>query len=135
MDSVKDRVFQFLREGGPFYCATVDADGIPHIRPFGFLMDYDGGIYIGIGDQKPSYQQVIANPNVAICSFNKGKWMRINCKAVLDMRDEVQAHMYEVSPETAKLYPQGGSPKHATFRLTEAHAQIASGPVAEDLYF
>ena len=135
MENATERVYQLLKEGGPFYCATVDAQGVPHIRPLGFLMQYEGGIYIGLGSQKPVYQQVTANPNIAICSFNKGKWLRINAVAVPDMRDEVQDYMYEISPQTEKMYPRGGEPKHATFRLTQCHVQICAGPEAEELDF
>lgn len=36
-----EEVLKFLTENTPFYVATVDGD-TPKVRPFGFVMNYEG---------------------------------------------------------------------------------------------
>ncbi|MGO0985104.1 pyridoxamine 5'-phosphate oxidase family protein [Clostridioides difficile] len=79
-----EKIMNFLKENPTFYFATVE-DNKPRVRPFGFVMNYEGRLYFGIGKHKASYKQLISNPNVEISTANKeGKWIRIKGKAVFD---------------------------------------------------
>lgn len=67
----------FFKENSTFYFATVE-DNKPRVRPFGFIMDYEGKLYFGIVKYKTSYKQLLVNPNVEISTTSKvGKWIRI----------------------------------------------------------
>ena len=60
-----EKILEFLAENHVFYFATVDGDK-PRVRPLGFVMNYEGKLYFGIGKHKASYKQLQANPNVEI---------------------------------------------------------------------
>lgn len=80
-------------------------NGLPRVRPFGFRMLYEGRLYFGMGSYKPSYRQVIANPNVELCRLKPdGSFIRVRGKAVFDMREQTQAEMFRVSPGLYELY-------------------------------
>ena len=46
---------------GPYFVATVE-DGQPRVRPFGLVLEHQGRIYFGVGDQKASYRQLVEQP-------------------------------------------------------------------------
>ena len=62
--------------GGVFYFATVE-DGAPRVRPFGFSMVFEDKLYLGCGTHKAAYAQMMKNPEVELCSFNKGVFIRV----------------------------------------------------------
>lgn len=65
----------FLKENPTFYFATVE-DNKSSVRPFGFVMDYEGKLYFGIGKHKTSYKQLLLNHNVEISTVSKDeKWI------------------------------------------------------------
>ncbi|MCL6885794.1 pyridoxamine 5'-phosphate oxidase family protein [Clostridioides difficile] len=56
-----EKIMNFLKENSTFYFATVE-DSKPRVRPFGFIMDYEGKLYFGIVKYKTSYKQLLVNP-------------------------------------------------------------------------
>jgi uncharacterized pyridoxamine 5'-phosphate oxidase family protein len=65
-----DEVFGFLSENHPFYVATVDGD-TPKVRPFGFVMVYEGKLIFACNDQMNVYKQLKANPKFEVATTNK----------------------------------------------------------------
>lgn len=43
-------VLDFLAANKVFFMATVDGD-VPKVRPLGFVMEYEGKIFFGVGEQ------------------------------------------------------------------------------------
>ena len=62
------RVYDFLKEAGTYFIATVEGDQ-PRIRPFGTVDIYNGKLGIQTGKKKAFFKQVEANPKVEICAF------------------------------------------------------------------
>ena len=60
-------VYQFLKEAGTYYLATVEGDQ-PRVRPFGTIHEFEGKLYIQTGKAKPVSAQIHANPKVEICA-------------------------------------------------------------------
>ena len=118
------RVYDFLKEAGTYYLAT-DENGQPRVRPFGTIDLFEGKLYIQTGLKKPTAQQMLANPNIEICAFHKGKWIRVAAKAVHDPRVEAQQHMLDGYPSLQAMY-RAGDGNTAVFALTEATATISS---------
>ncbi len=82
-------ILSFLKANQIFFLATVDGDQ-PKSRPLGFVMEYEGRIYFGVGNQKEVYRQIKANPKVEIISYSaEGKWLRLTGQAVFDDRPPV----------------------------------------------
>lgn len=117
-------VFNFLKDCGTFYYATCDGNK-PRVRPFGFLMEFEGKIYFGMGKQKQSFKQTIDNPNFEICATNpKNQWIRIRGTAVLDDREVVTEKAFEVSPFLKNLYNEQTGNVLGHFYIKDAVAEI-----------
>lgn len=120
----EEKIFAFFKECGSFFFASTE-DGEPRVRPFGFKMLYEGRFYFGMGTFKPSYRQTIANPHVELCALKAdGSFLRVRGKAVLDMREGVQAEMFKTSPSLRALYNEKNGRVQATFYLEDIDAQV-----------
>ncbi|HBP62841.1 MAG TPA: pyridoxamine 5-phosphate oxidase [Desulfosporosinus sp.] len=120
-----EEVLKFLKENRTFYFATVD-NNKPKVRPLGFFMAYENKLYFGIGKQKQSYQQILANPYIEISTASaKGEWIRISGKVKIDERKETQEKAFETLPMLKKLYNEETGNTLGIFYLEEATAEIA----------
>ena len=98
-----ERVINFIRKHRVFYVATVELDQ-PQVRPFGAIRYHDGKLYFTTGRRKAVYQQLEANPKLALCSYGDGEWLRVTGEAVFEDNNEVRQLMREGSPERAKMF-------------------------------
>ena len=96
-------VYDFLKECGVYYLGTVDKDK-PKVRPFGTIEIFEDHLYIQTGKSKDVYKQIIANPNVEICAFKDGKWIRVEGKLIPDDRVEAKKDMLDKNPELRGMY-------------------------------
>ena len=96
-------VYEFLKEAGTFYIATVDGDK-PRVRPFGVAEIYEDKLYIQTGKRKNVFKQIEANPNVEICAFLNGKWIRVSGVLVSDDRIEAKKSMLDANPSLRSMY-------------------------------
>ena len=102
--------------GGVFYFATVE-NGAPRVRPFGFSMVFEDKLYFGCGTHKAAYAQMMENPEVELCSFHDGIFVRVRGRAVIDDRPEVQAAMFEAGPFLKNSYNEQTGHYHMCFYL------------------
>jgi len=100
MDIDLKNVVEFLQENA--FCFTTVEDGKPKVRPFCTAMEFEEKLFVIMSetmhpeqkDIRPVWKQVIANPNIAICSWDKDrKWMRITGTLKEDARIEVKRKM------------------------------------------
>ncbi len=98
-----NEVYEFLKKSGTFYIATIDGDK-PRVRPFGAINIFEDRLYIQTGKSKNVSKQMQINPNVEICSFCEGKWIRIEGKVVRDDRRDAKVSMLEENPELKNMY-------------------------------
>lgn len=98
-------VYEFLKECGTYYLATVEGDQ-PRVRPFGTVDIFEGKLYIQTGKVKECSKQIQANPKVEICGFANGKWVRVAGKLVRDDRREAKKHMLDAYPSLRKMYSE-----------------------------
>ncbi len=101
-----EQVLNFLRDAGVYYLATADGDQ-PHVRPIGFVMDWNGKPAFCTGNKKDMCRQLAANPKVEICAYHDSKAIRICGKAVFVTSPESQAKALEVMPALGKIYSVG----------------------------
>ena len=100
-----ERVLKFLKEAGTYYLATVDGD-CPRVRPFGTIEIFEGKLYIQTGKSKDVSKQIAANPNVEICAFKDGSWIRVSGRLVRDDRREAKKHMLDNYPDLRAMYSE-----------------------------
>lgn len=104
-----ERVCKFLKEAETYYLATIDGDR-PHVRPFGTAHIFDGKLYIQTGKKKEVSKQLEKNPQVELCAFKGGEWLRLSGTLVEDDRREARVSMLDAYPSLKSLYdPDDGN--------------------------
>lgn len=120
-----EEILSFLKEAGVFFFATSEG-GVPHVRPFGFFIYYDGRLYIGMGDYKNCYKQITENPRFEICAFNSKtwEWMRLSGTAVYDARPEINEAIFAASAFHRDKYGKPEGLRHAPFYVEDGVAEF-----------
>ena len=95
--------FDFLKKCGTFYIATVDGEK-PRVRPFGVVNIFEDKLYIQTGKIKNVSKQMQINPNIEICGFIDGKWLRLEGQVIRDERIEAKASMLDANPVLKSMY-------------------------------
>ncbi|MDR0882983.1 MAG: pyridoxamine 5'-phosphate oxidase family protein [Candidatus Adiutrix sp.] len=117
-----EEVLIFLQTNKVFFMATTQGDQ-PKVRPLALVMEFEGKIYFGVGEQKEVFQQMQINPKVEICSVNQtGQWMRLHGVAVFDQRPEVFAMAVKTLPVLGDMYGGPDKPRLGVFHLIDAEA-------------
>ena len=119
-----ERVYNFLKEAGVYYLATVEGDQ-PRVRPFGTANLFEGKLYIQTGKVKPCSQQILANPKVEISAFHNGTWIRIAGELVEDDRVEAKKSMLDAYPDLRAMYNENDG-NTQVFYFKNAVATFAS---------
>ena len=96
-------VWEFLKEAGVYYLATVDGNK-PRVRPFGTIEIFEDKLYIQTGKKKDVYKQILSNSNVELCAFKDGKWIRLSGELVPDDRIEAKKDMLDKNPSLRGMY-------------------------------
>ena len=99
-----NEVLKFLTDNPIFYFATVDGD-LPKVRPFGFVMDFEGKLYFGTSNQKNVYRQLQANPHFEVSTTSKtGEWIRLQGKAMFNTNKQTKQAALDTMPMLKKRY-------------------------------
>ena len=116
--------YEFLKKCGVFYLATIDGDK-PRVRPFGALNIFEDKLYLQTGKIKNVSKQMEINPNIEICGFTEGKWIRVEAKVVRDERLDAKVAMLDNNPELKAMYQAEDSNTEVLY-LKDATATIYS---------
>ena len=100
-----ERVYNFLKDAGVYYLATVEGDQ-PRVRPFGTAHIFEDKLYIQTGKVKPCSKQIMANPKVEISAFHNGAWVRIAGELAEDDRMEAKKSMLDAYPNLRGMYDE-----------------------------
>ena len=100
-----EKVYQFLKDAGTYYLATVDGDQ-PRVRPFGTVHIFEGKLYIQTGKKKDVSKQLAANPKAELCAFKDGTWLRVAGKLIEDDRVEARKAMLDAYPDLRAMYDE-----------------------------
>jgi len=96
-------VYDFLKNAGVFYLATVEGDQ-PRVRPFGALNIFEDKLYIETGKKKKVSKQMQENSKIEISTMYKEKWIRVTGEAIRDDRREAKQAMLDNEPQLKALY-------------------------------
>ena len=118
------RVYDFLKDAGTYYLATVEGDQ-PRVRPFGTVNIFEGKLYIQTGKAKAVSKQIAANGKVEICAFKDGKWLRVAGELIEDDRIEPKKSMLDAYPELRGMYDENDN-NTQVFYLKNATATFSS---------
>ena len=100
-----NEVYEFLKECGVYFLATVDGDR-PRVRPFGTIDVFEDRLYIQMGKVKNVSKQIEKNPKVELCAFRDGRWLRLSGELVRDERVEAKKHMLDQYPNLRSMYDE-----------------------------
>ena len=115
-----EEVLKFLKECGAYYLATIE-DGKPRVRPFGTAEIFENHLYIQTGNKKDVFKQIQKNPNVEICAFKDGKWLRLRGILKRDDRYEARKDMLDKNPYLRVMYDENdGNTEVLYFESAEA---------------
>lgn len=118
------QVYEFLKQAGTYYLATVEGDQ-PRVRPFGTILCFEDKLYIQTGKVKPVSKQIAVNPKAEICAFVNGEWLRIACTLVEDDRVEARKAMLDAYPSLRGMYDENDG-NTQVFYMKNAVATISS---------
>ena len=108
------KAIDFLKKAKVFYLATAEEDQ-PHVRPIGFVMEYEGKPAFYSDSRKKVYKQMKANPKVAFCAVDdKMNTMRVTGKVRWITSEETKKAALEAMPMLAKV---GYSEKEGPFEI------------------
>lgn len=121
-----NEVVNFLTENPVQFFATIGLDGKPKVRPFQFMLEYEGKLYFCTNNQKDVYAQLQKCPYVEVSTTNpKFAWIRLNGKVVFSSNMEIKKAIIEKSGLVRSLYKTAENPVFEIFYLEEAKAVIA----------
>ena len=105
-----EKVYEFLKNAGVYYIATVDGDQ-PHVRPFGTINIFEGKLYVQTGKSKDVSKQIQANGKVEISDMvGSDRWIRLTGTLVEDDRIEARISMLDAYPNLQTIYkPDDGN--------------------------
>jgi uncharacterized pyridoxamine 5'-phosphate oxidase family protein len=126
------KIVDLLHEAGVFHIATVDGDHA-RVRPFGFVMEFEGKLYFTTGNRKPVYRQLKENPNAEICGMlPDNRWVRLEGRAVFDGSTPAKKKAFELFPDFKHLYNTPENPEFEVFYLENPSATLYSMTAAPE---
>lgn len=128
-----EEILKFLKDCRTFYVATVDAEGKPHVRPFGAICAFEGKLYLVTNNTKKVYDQMMGNPAVEISGMAGGNWIRLEGTAKRDERMEAKTAMLEANPSLGRMY-RADDGLMEVFALEQVTASICSFTGAPVVY-
>jgi uncharacterized pyridoxamine 5'-phosphate oxidase family protein len=120
------QVVDLFHKAGAFHLATIDGDQA-RVRPFGFIMEFEGKLYFATANSKPVYQQIKKNPKVEFSAMlPDNNWIRLQGRAVFDTGIDAKRHAFEVFPNFKNLYEKPENPAFEVFYLENPTATTYS---------
>ena len=123
-----NEIIDFLTKSQTFYISTVNENNMPEVRPFGFVMEWNGKPAFSTGTVKKVYRQLQNNPNVAICAYmpESMQWMRVSGKVKFTDDTAAKRKILESMPFLKDVYKSEDNPVLACFLIEEGEASFFS---------
>ena len=121
-----NKVSNFLKENPLFFFATTEEDQ-PRVRALAFSTEYEGKLFLGLGNHKEVYKQLQANPKFELCCLAKdGTYLRVTGTARFQQEEKVAERVFENFPHLRTFYTQPEGPRIATFFVEKGKAVFAN---------
>jgi uncharacterized pyridoxamine 5'-phosphate oxidase family protein len=121
-----EQVANLLKKAGVFHMASVDGESA-RVRPFGFVMVFDGRLYFTTGNKKPVYRQLRENPSTEMCAMlSEDRWIRVSGRAVFDGSMAAKRRAFDEFPRFKGLYQSPENPDFEVFYLDAPSAVVYS---------
>ena len=125
---VMNRIDGLLAASKTFYLATVDGDQ-PKLRPLGAHHVVDGKVWLGVGEFKNVYRQLVANPKCEVVALQPagGKWLRWTGRAVFAEgaeRERLEEVFLTAAPRLRRIYNKKPGKRMMCFTLVDSRAEL-----------
>ena len=125
---IMNRIDGLLAASKTFYLATVDGDQ-PKLRPLGAHHLVDGKVWLGVGEFKNVYRQLVANPKCEVVALQPagGKWLRWTGRAVFAEgaeRERVEEVFLTAAPRLRRIYNKKPGKRMMCFTLVDSRAEL-----------
>ena len=125
---VMNRIDGLLAASRTFYLATVDGDQ-PKLRPLGAHHLVDGKVWLGVGEFKNVYRQLVANPKCEVVALQPagGKWLRWTGRAVFAEgaeRERLEEVFLSAAPRLRRIYNKKPGKRMMCFTLVDSRAEL-----------
>ena len=122
------QIDELLTGAGAFYLATADGDQ-PKLRPLGAHHVVDGKVWLGVGEFKNVYRQLVANPKCEVVALQKdgSHWLRWTGRAAFAEgaeREKLEEVFLEAMPGLRKIYDKSPGKRMMCFTLEDARAEL-----------
>ncbi len=123
-----DRIDDLLAASKAFFLATADGDQ-PKLRPLGAHHLVDGKVWLGVGEFKNVYRQLVANPKCELVALQPdgGKWLRWTGRATFAEgaeRERLEEVFLNAMPGLRKIYDKSPGKRMMCFTLAESRAEL-----------
>ena len=125
---VMNRIDGLLAASKTFYLATVDGDQ-PKLRPLGAHHLVNGKVWLGVGEFKNVYRQLVANPKCEVVALQPagGKWLRWTGRAVFAEgaeRERLEEVFLSAAPRLRRIYNKKPGKRMMCFTLVDSRAEL-----------
>ena len=125
---IMNRIDGLLAASKTFYLATVDGDQ-PKLRPLGAHHLVDGKVWLGVGEFKNVYRQLVANPKCEVVALQPagGKWLRWTGRAVFAEgaeRERLEEVFLSAAPRLRRIYNKKPGKRMMCFTLVDSRAEL-----------
>ena len=125
---IMKRIDGLLASSKTFYIATVDGDQ-PKLRPIGAHHLVDGKVWLGVGEFKSVYRQLVANPKCEVVALQPsgGKWLRWTGRAAFAEgaeRERLEEVFLSAAPRLRRIYNKKPGKRMMCFTLVDSRAEL-----------
>lgn len=132
-------IISFLYANPMGYLATVDEEGKPHVRPWGFMFEQKGKLWFCTANTKAVFCQIQCNPAIEFCSTSKDfVSVRVSGDVIFGIDLNIKRKMLEENDLVKSIYQIPDNPEFEIFYLKHGHASMidfSSQPLKNNVVF
>ena len=120
-----DDCFQFIRECGYFFLATISAEK-PHLRPMGMIYSDGKALFLVTDKRKSVYEDLITHPFAELSSYNlyTRMWIRVSGRTQEENSRDIREAILDLYPMIRQEYTNQDEIFFVIFRLTIETAAV-----------
>lgn len=116
-------IIEFLYANPRGYLASIDDDGRPHVRPWGFMFEQDGKLWFCTANTKDVFCQLQCNPSIEFCSTSKDfVTVRLSGEVIFGIDLTIKRKMLEMNDIVKSIYKTPDNPEFEIFYLKHGQA-------------
>ena len=110
----------------PIGClASIDDNGRPHVRPWGFMFEQDGKLWFCTSNTKDVFCQIQSNPAIEFCSTSKDFiTVRVSGDVIFGIDKTIKRKMLAMNDLVKSIFKTPDNPEFEIFYLKHGQATM-----------